>query len=186
MITEVGFRNALDAAKIQLRIVSDSLGQIATPPLHGLKFTAGEISTGTWMERLAIVPAGHAKSETGADFIYVFDVPNKQRSSIRHLITEVDRARAANIAVSRINPDHTNSSTLYVGRSQKLRSRIAQHLGTDSKTTFALHLGLLTLPPNLTIRLTFMRFDGEDDLLIQAIEDGLWSKRQAEHVYRRG
>src|SRR5690606_843826 len=70
------------------------------------------------------------------------------------------------------------SQYLYVGRSKKLRSRLAQHLGARHEGIYAMHLQRWATPISCDIDISYYRIDGKANLVIQAIEDGVWQTLQ--------
>ncbi|MCA3928860.1 GIY-YIG nuclease family protein [Vibrio vulnificus] len=65
---------------------------------------------------------------------------------------------------------------MYVGRSKKLRSRLSQHLGSENGGLFAMHLSRWSTQINAKIKVSYYQLDNEDNLLVQALEDGFWDE----------
>ena len=87
----------------------------------------------------------------------------------------LEQARKTAKDYSRINQDHNETNTIYVGRSKAVRSRLRQHLGAQGQGVFSLHLQRWATRIDMDITIFLMSFTNSDDLLVQAIEDGLWS-----------
>ena len=75
-------------------------------------------------------------------------------------------------------PIHSNSNYLYVGRSQKLRSRLKQHLDAGSESVFAMHMLRWVSGIEVSIEIYCYQFDKHTNLIVQALEDGLWDSFQ--------
>lgn len=69
------------------------------------------------------------------------------------------------------------SQTLYVGSSQNLRKRIAEHLGVGSKSTYALHLSCWAGKHELPLTLHCATYTPvTHPAAAQALEDALWDE----------
>jgi NurA-like 5'-3' nuclease len=75
-----------------------------------------------------------------------------------------------------VNNKHRGSDYLYVGRSHKLRSRIRQHLGSNYKGTYALHMQRWAENFDEKIEIQYFKLVDQDNLLVQSVEDSLWQK----------
>jgi len=72
--------------------------------------------------------------------------------------------------------NNRESSTLYVGSSRSIKKRIAEHLGFGSRSTYALQISHWASKLDGQFMITIYRFDGGQNNVIQAIEDGLWER----------
>jgi hypothetical protein len=123
---------------------------------------------------LKMVPSGSKTEDKDTDWIYVIGLNNADKEFAQKLISRLQRARNRAKDYSKLNAENANSRILYVGRSKRPRSRLNQHLGAGSHGVYALHLGRWARQIGAEIFISYMRFERQDNLLVQAIEDGLW------------
>jgi len=121
-----------------------------------------------------------SKKDDGVDYVYILRANSDAIEEVGRLADCFGQIRTECKGFSRINaPNHSGSATLYVGRSKKLRERLSQHFGVINKNskspTYALWLRTWCGGHDLDITVSYMRFEGLDHLLVQAVEDGLWS-----------
>jgi NurA-like 5'-3' nuclease len=113
-----------------------------------------------------------------ADYVYIIRVDDKNVSVslCDQMRADAKRRKIDRMAVgySRINVQNLPSQTLYVGRSRDMGTRVRQHLGADLFKPYALHFELWAKNNAIEVTIDYMRFEDRDDLLVQAIEDGLW------------
>jgi hypothetical protein len=128
-------------------------------------------------ELLKEIPTGHTASDKDADFLYVIRIESGNLANSLDLRNKLKTAKDGNkeYKYPQINDNRNVTETLYVGRSRTLRTRLRQHLGAKSKTVYALHLESWATAVNDTIAIDFLRFNKQDNLVVQAIEDGLWT-----------
>ena len=68
------------------------------------------------------------------------------------------------------------SRRIYVGSSQKIHLRLAEHLGYRSAKTYALHFIHWARPLGLNLNFVCAKYAGSVDLsVIQSLEDALWT-----------
>lgn len=174
MFSEEAFAEALASAMEQLRTVQQGLGRIKCPKLTHFSIGLRDATIEQIKEQLADVPSGHSKRQMDSDYIYVIGFVPGATSPLSILTERLGKARKTASDFCRINEGGTDTQTLYVGRSKTLRSRLRQHLGANSQGVYAMHLLRWALGTDVEISISYMRFESKDDLLIQAIEDGLW------------
>src|SRR5579859_4371918 len=161
---------AIRAARENLRAVNRGLKRIARQPITGSTIAVNGLTRASIEKAVIHAPA----DSVGTDFLYVIQIPQTGADAIPKLIARFKKARLKSKDYSRINSHHKSTRTLYVGRSQKFRQRLRQHLGAGSRGIYSLHLQRWAIRIIRTLEIHYLRFDGEDDLLIQAIEDGIW------------
>jgi hypothetical protein len=174
LFTSEEFMTAKTSAMEQLRLVQAALKKIACPPIHPLNINLSHLELISIKELLRDVPTGGCKDDKETDYIYVIKIPECQINLVARLIVKLEHARETAKDFCRINKEHALTNTLYVGRSQKLRSRLKQHLGEEGHTTYAMHLQRWATEFDIQASISYMKFNGVEDLLVQAIEDGLW------------
>jgi len=174
---------ALGDASASLQRVLSSIQNTVFPEPTSVMIETNQLSETYIKEKLDVVPAGHALAMADTDFIYVLRILDEDCS----LIPSIDRAfrdaRAAQESnehegkkdFCRVNGNVNESSTLYVGRSQKLRSRLKQHLSDGNKGTYAMHMLRWATSIQARIEIDFYQFDALDNLHVQALEEGLWT-----------
>lgn len=80
-------------------------------------------------------------------------------------------------AWARLN-DHVGDS-FYVGSSQSIAKRVAEHLGYGARQTYALHLRHWARDLGLTLDLVCAQYPDDTPLpVLQALEDALWQARR--------
>jgi hypothetical protein len=115
------------------------------------------------------------------DYIYTFKVTGGSTNTSA-LIKQFEAKKLQQSSSVDDNKDlckiNTNFSTqyFYVGRSQKIRTRIRQHLGDNYKGTYALHMIRWCTTVNANIEITCYTLENQDNLFVQTIEDALWDK----------
>jgi hypothetical protein len=114
----------------------------------------------------------------GADYIYFFKVVGKEETN-RNCYDELEQKKLSNNNSKdfpKLNVQHKGTQYLYVGRSQKLRQRIRQHLGKNHKGTYAMHMERWCKNLKLNIEFQYFEILNSDNVLVQSIEDALWDK----------
>ena len=148
---------------------------ITCPSIESLSINLRDLSEERIDEILGVVPTGYAETEKGVDYIYVIQVPDQQTKLVATLTTQLTRARRTANDYPRLNGENKETVTLYVGRSKTLRARLKQHLGAEGRGVYSLHLQRWATGNDAEISVFIMKFDGAEDLLVQAVEDGLWA-----------
>jgi hypothetical protein len=126
------------------------------------------------------VPAGHLKELRKSDFIYVFKLIEANETTKKLISDKFNESRLVqNAADFKGEKDFCRrnkalSDYLYIGRSQKLRSRLKQHLGGGNEGIFAMHMLRWATDVQCKIEISYYQFKKIDNLIIQALEDGLW------------
>ncbi|HCG7354113.1 hypothetical protein CGJ95_22250 [Vibrio parahaemolyticus] len=181
-MNEVNIKNAISNSSKSLLLLSEAVKNFKYPRAVELEFETSKLNQHYLNELLSSVPAGYSKDLSDTDFLYVFEVLNSNDIIQTEIVNSLKGAREdqhvkeAKKDYCRIN--HANSQYLYVGRSKKLRSRLNQHLGAESGGLFAMHMSRWAIKTNVKIKVSYYQIDNEDDLLIQALEDGLWDELQ--------
>jgi len=126
------------------------------------------------------IPAGYSDEYKETDFIYFFEIQSANLELMKKIFDRLYGLRKTQNSVGFegkkdiCRPIHSESACLYVGRSQKLRSRLKQHLDAGSEGVYAMHMLRWCLGIEATIRIQCYRFDQQPNLIVQALEDGLW------------
>jgi hypothetical protein len=174
LFTPDEFNEAILQARKQLDDVSQALGQIECPPAKTLTFNLSKLTSASIVEVLKDVP-GKLRQDRTIDYVYIIHLPAEKRALSSQLRDQLKAGRNDTIAYSRINDENMPSHTLYVGRSKDLKSRLRQHLGAHSLSVYSIHFECWAKENDLDVSIDYMCFENADDLLIQAIEDGLWA-----------
>lgn len=166
------------AAKV-LRQTQRELSGLRCPPPSG-PFPLHLRDLGTTAERALLdkLPSGYARADQASDHVYVIglEAPTSGAFDILRNSFNVARLRSGKeTAFCRSIEDHTAPQVIYVGRSKKLRSRIAQHLDGKRGRTYAMHMGSWAKGLDLEVFVSYITLTGKSDNLVQAVEDGLWS-----------
>jgi hypothetical protein len=175
LFTPIDFSKAIASAISQLHTVQQALQGIACPQIESLTINLRDLSEERVREKLDDVPTGYGKSEKGSDYIYVIQIQGEQPGLVTALSAQLDEARKTSNDYSRLNSENKETKTLYVGRSKTLRARLKQHLGAEGRGVYSLHLQRWATGNNAEIAVSIMKFNGAEDLLVQAVEDGLWA-----------
>lgn len=171
---------SIEAAIADANTVVAGLESWVFPEPERITFECSRLSEKYTKNILGSVPACYAEEFEGTDFIYAFRIipaAENIRQDIIRLFTEARTLQAEADYDGKKDYCQVNgnpSRYLYVGRSKKLRSRLSQHLGAKHEGLFAMHLQRWATPIDCEIEISFYRFDGESNLIVQAVEDGVW------------
>lgn len=159
----------------QLQTVQQALPGITCPPIASLTINLHDLSKEQIGAVLDTVPTGYRKSEKGSDYLYVIQIQDEQAGLVITLSAQLDEVRKTSKDYPRLNNKNQETKTLYVGRSKTLRSRLKQHLGAEDRGVYSLHFQRWATGNNAEITVFIMKFSGVENLLVQAMEDGLWA-----------
>ena len=168
------FANSIWNAKAQWEVVAKTLGEVQCPPITTLRIRFDALSSESLKELLKSVPSGYAKADSHTDYIYVIQISDGATGLVGELQTQLQKEKRNGTDYPRTNAAPQDGLTLYVGRSRNLKKRLREHLGAGAPGVFALHLQRWAPSVKASIVISIMCFDAEDELLIQAIEDGIW------------
>jgi hypothetical protein len=110
-------------------------------------------------------------------FIYAIQAkPGMSPQKIRQTFVDAsDRMKRDGRNCSRLNEKHVADFWLYVGRSEKLHSRMKEHFGHGSKSTYSLQMIHWSESLELQLELHCARYREDiHDLVLQSLEDQLW------------
>jgi hypothetical protein len=175
LFTSIDFSKAVTSAIIQIQTVQRALQEITCPEIEALTINLNDLSEERICALLKAVPTGSGKSGEKPDYIYVIQVQDDRAELVSTLRAQFYEARKISKDYARLNSENKDTKILYVGRSKALRSRIKQHLGAEGRGIYSLHLQRWATGNNAEITISIMKFNGVDNLLVQAIEDGLWA-----------
>jgi len=164
---------AINEAKTQLSEMIEKLHSFEFPKAITIQFETSCINVD---EIVKEVPTGSSEE----DYIYFLKVVGKVNTNTE-LFNLLENEKNTHIEekkkdLPRINTDHKGTQYLYVGRSQKLRTRLRQHLGSNYVGTYGLHMQRWAQGINEKIEIQYYKLDQQDNLLVQAVEDSLWLK----------
>jgi hypothetical protein len=178
MFKRYNFRTAIKNAREQIHVVEAKLAILECPDIQCLQVNLEDLCSRAIQELLKDIPTGYSRADNGTDHVYIFQV--KEVETIENLRVRMQNARENASDYSKINDECPRSTTLYVGRSKTLRARLRQHLGSNAKCVYSLHLQRWAKPvrARLSIAILPFKFDAElslmHDLLVQSIEEGIW------------
>jgi hypothetical protein len=168
------FARAQKSATEQLKTVQQLLTGVKCPVIKQFSMGLCDVTMELINERIDDIPSGHSKKDKESDYIYVVGIESGAGNLAAILVEKLGEARKNASDYCRVNEKHSATHTLYVGRSKTLRSRLRQHLGANSHGIYAMHLLRWASGIDAVISVSYMKFEREDDLPIQAIEDGPW------------
>lgn len=177
-LLDATINNAADA----LLRLSDEIKSIGFPEANVLDIQTSQLSDEYISESVREVPAGYAKELKNTDFIYIFEVQSSDVSQNKEIFEAFCSSRNSQNSEEFkgkkdfCRPIHSDSKYLYVGRSKHLRSRLKQHLNAGSEGIFAMHMLRWCSDINVDIKIYYYKFDNLKNLLVQALEDGLWNE----------
>lgn len=174
MMTKDQFDIAIAAARAEL---SNTLAGLNSTTFQEPAITSITLTKDCDIDlHLADFPSGHKDDDGNTDFVYIIRLSKGTDTSVEALHSAVKdlRQKSTKKDFCRINEGHTNN-TLYVGRSKTLRSRLSQHLGQASHGVYAMHMQRWKWPNPLALDISYLTFKNESNLLVQAIEDALWT-----------
>lgn len=148
-----------------------------------INFNTRDLSEKWRKQLLKEVRTGSKNSDVGKCSLYVFtlmhDYPSEDIWEAVHSAKQEikDSEKKSNLCA--INPSHTSSRTLYVGRSFTPRTRLKQHLDHKINGTYALHLEQWALPLKLDIELKLYDIPEYKETLpferaMNVLETGMW------------
>jgi hypothetical protein len=175
MFTPQEFTAAITSASEQLQLVREALEAITCPRVDTLRIDLRDLSQEAIGELLEDVPSGYRKADRDNDYVYVLRLSNNDQEMVTTLWDQLDAARTLADDYCRVNRENVRTFALYVGRSKKLKSRLTQHLGTEQRGVYSMHMQRWATGNNAEISLSYMKFENQEDLLIQAVEDGIWA-----------
>lgn len=175
MFTASEFESALESAAQQLQSVQQTLKSISCPEVICLTINLRDLALEPIEELIDDVPSGYRKADKGNDYIYVIRVPTGHEHQVAGLCAQLKEARRSADDYCRINSENKNTDALYVGRSKTLKARLRQHLGAENRGIYSMHLQRWATGKDIDISISYMQFENKEDLLVQAIEDGLWA-----------
>ncbi|MDM0039786.1 hypothetical protein QTH89_25855 [Variovorax sp. J22G21] len=173
------FADAMQAAAGELERTRTELRKLPCPfPFGPLTFNLKDLGSAKEAALLKRLPTGYAKADKGNDHIYVFSLPDAPPTVYKHLCKVFEGARGTDseqvAAYCRVIKEHVCPGALYVGRSRRLRKRIAEHMDRKDGGTYAMHLGRWASDLDLEISISYITLKDRSDTLVQAVEDGLW------------
>lgn len=164
---------AIEEAKRELLRKKDELDKFSFPEATKFQFETSSINVDDLVRE---IPIGSSEE----DYIYIFKVVGQNRTNRSFYKNLKDKKSSQTEEkkkdLPRINEENIGTQYLYVGRSQKLRSRLRQHLGRNYEGTYALHMERWVSTLNETIEVQYFKLEDCDNLLVQSVEDSLWSK----------
>lgn len=175
MFTSAEFSDAIKSARAQLEQVQSALAGIACPQVETLQIHLQKLSHESIGELLEEVPSGYRKTDRDTDYVYVIRLREPTEELLESLWSQLDAARKLADDYCRVNREHIKSGALYVGRSKKLKGRLTQHLGTEQRGVYSMHMQRWATVNDAEISLSYMKFEKQEDLLVQAVEDGIWA-----------
>lgn len=175
MFTPIDFSTAITSASDQLERARQMLIVTTCPQIETLEINLQDLTPKAISELLASVPGGYRQIDKEVDYVYIIRLQSEKQALVSTLWAQLDAARALAGDYCRINRENTSAKALYVGRSKKLKSRLQQHLGTEQRGIYSMHLQRWATGNDARISIAYMKFEGQEDLLVQAIEDGIWS-----------
>lgn len=174
MFTSTEFSTAINSASEQLERARQMLGAIACPGIEMLEINLQDLTQDSIGELLDQVPSGYRKVDREIDYVYVIRLQSEKQALVSDLGVQLEAARKLANDYCRVNKENRNAKALYVGRSKKLKSRLTQHLGTEQRGIYSMHLQRWATGNDAKISIAYMKFEQQEDLLVQAIEDGIW------------
>lgn len=173
-MTKDQFDQALAAARAELCNTLEGLNgtEFQEPTVTSIALTRNcDID-----RHLANIPSGHKGDAGNTDFVYIIRLAKDAGTSVKELHSAVEdlRQKIQKKDFCKINEKHI-SNTLYVGRSKTLRSRLSQHLGAANHGVYAMHMQRWVSQNPLKLEISYLTFKNESNLLIQTIEDALWT-----------
>jgi hypothetical protein len=155
--------------------VRDRLSLIECPDIERITFNIAQLSSDYVTRKTESLPSKARHGDAPRDYVYILNVVRRNSTLVHELTQRRESADRTAWAFSRVIPAHASSHCLYVGRSKDLQVRLTQHFGATSRSVSALHLQHLTAGLAGRVVVLYMRFDNEDDIVVQAIEDAIWA-----------
>jgi hypothetical protein len=175
MFTTQEFATAIASASEQLQLVNKALKAITCPQVKTLRVNLRDLSHEVIGELLKDVPSGYKRADRDTDYVYVLRLCHNNQDMVTSLWDQLDAVRTLAGDYCRVNRENTGVNALYVGRSKKLKSRLTQHLGAGQPGVYSMHMQRWAKGNIAEISISYMKFQNQEDLLIQAVEDGIWA-----------
>jgi hypothetical protein len=172
--------HAIENARTTLERVASEIAFISFPDPKYIEFQLEKLSDSYIEEVVKTVPAGYAKEYEETDFLYILklvDADEAKKKAIADNFTkyrDIQNTEGFEGKRDCCRYNDKQSDYLYIGRSQKLRSRLRQHLGATNEGIFAMHMLRWSAGLECKIEVSFYKFESQDNLIVQALEDGLW------------
>jgi len=179
-IRKVEIQQSIENAHASLKRVAEEISRITFPEVNSFEFQLLNLSDSYIEKVVKNAPACYAAKYKGTDFLYIFkliDASDAEKSFIVGKFKQYRNIQSSEGFEGKKDLCRYNeqlSDYLYVGRSQKLRSRLRQHLGAANEGIFAMHMLRWSAGLACKIEVSFYEFESKDNLVIQALEDGLW------------
>lgn len=168
------FAAAVASASDQLKAVQAGLSTLRCPEIRPLRVKLSSLSEASIKELLKDLPSSHAKADKDVDYVYVIRVAEPAADTVSSLRKALTKAREIGGDYCRVIEPCPDTTTLYVGRSKSLKTRLRQHLGAGGAGVYAMHLERWATGIDADLSISYMQFVNQHDLLVQAIEDGIW------------
>jgi len=173
-IQQKTLEKAINEAKEKLQGLLTALSTFKFPDPSSTKFYANNIVVDEIVKDL---PTGSDSD----DFIYFFKVvgQNKTNNEFFEQLSTAKKKQGTDEDkkdLPKLNKEHIDTQYLYVGRSQKLRSRIRQHLGEGYCGTYAMHMDRWSKNISEQVEIQYFKLENKDNLLVQSVEDSLWDQ----------
>ena len=173
-------KRSIETARESLEKVAKEIANVQFPQANIIEFELSELSDKYINDTLKTVPAGYSQEFSETDFIYVFKLIDTNKTK-KNLISDrfndsrsLQKTEDFEGKKDFCRRNEGLSDYLYIGRSQKLRSRLKQHLGAGNEGIFAMHMLRWATRVQGKVEISYYQFDLFDNLIIQALEDGLW------------
>jgi hypothetical protein len=179
-IEDNDIKRSIESARESLKKVAEEIARVKFPKANMIEFELSELSDKYINDKLKTVPAGYSKDLSETDFIYIFKLIDANEAKKDFISKRFNDSRSVqNTEDFEGKKDFCRwnevmSDYLYIGRSQKLRSRLKQHLGAGNEGIFAMHMLRWATGVQCKVEISHYQFDKMDNLIIQALEDGLW------------
>jgi hypothetical protein len=162
--------SAITEAKNKFQDLLNVLDKFSFPEPYIKYFSTANIN----VDKLAQdIPVGSGQD----DYIYIFKIIGENKTCrMLSAKMEIEKKRLGkkNQDLPQINHSNNDSEYLYIGRSQKLRNRIRQHLGLKYRGTYAMHMKSWSTSLNEEVAIYYFRLENYDNILVQTVENSLW------------
>lgn len=170
-------KNALLQFADDLRRLAEEVETSTIESTHSLSISFADVLAGHLGASITQLQQWVTAAKAGSQYIYQFSVDDA--SSTDGLLQAFNKAKTEKKNGRAYARSHTASSVLYVGSSGALMARLKQHLGYGPKGTYAMQLCHWLPSAHGCLNIQIWRFlTGVERSVIQAIEDGYWSRQK--------
>lgn len=170
-----GFSSLPNQAQVALAKMSKDLDGALPVDAASWRVVVSELPAGR--EEVELINTVQAWARGSKKFLYYFQcvTPNVDLTAVETRFSNAKAHEENDRAYPRLN---SQSECFYVGSSQSITKRLAEHLGYGAARTYALQLLHWARPLNLELEFVCAKYpESISYAVVQELEDALWGNR---------